>query len=309
MSIWGNKRLLIDRWDELPRVNGVRISAIYGRMETAFRTDQLLVDAYSKKPDFYLLVSEDRDKRDVRTKTLPKELANLFGNQTINGNKHYVSRVWFRTSDSGHGGFTDNTADFSGGDNDSFSYYRTKRWENARKDSVFEGDPFEKKITAVLKKSFKVEECDPWYDVEYPCTFLRKVGLLNYPDVKLPSWRWLYGRPYVSNNPKNNDNIRVYYEPWDSHVYLQKVVNPQKDDENLVYLTFPYDHDKKGDQFCNIIEWNSNKKEDPNGIVKYRILTNKRDGRVEVGAVINDKIQFKEIRWPDFYKIMSITKI
>jgi hypothetical protein len=113
-------RLLSDK--EFPKINGVKVSAIYGKMETAYRDDQLLSDAYDKKPDYYLIVTEDRyfdkngnwkNRKNITTRELPLEIAQFFGPQEINGIKVYVTRMYIRERCSGNGGFIDQTLDFS----------------------------------------------------------------------------------------------------------------------------------------------------------------------------------------------------
>ena len=314
---------------EFLKINGSRITAIYGRMETAFRTDQLLVDAYDKKPDYYLLVTEDRDydykknewidKPDIKTKKLPKEIAALFGPQEINGTKVYVTRMSIRKRCSGNGSFTDQTFDFGGGCgalSKTISYYRLKRWDNAYNLSVFQGEELGKKFEkAIVGKSYKVEALPDWFDIEYPCSYIRTEGGLNYPDVKLDSWRWSFGRPYVSNDYSNNypnkKHIRVFHAEWNAHLYFEAVDEPKEGDDNLVQITFSYGYEKKGDQFCHIAGWNETKKEDPNGIIRWKILkvNEKENWPYEVAAVINDKIQFKRTACNLYYRLVRMAKI
>ncbi len=317
MSAFENKRLIIDRFRELPEVNGTRINAIYGRMNTAYIPYAPLVDAGANKPDYYLLCTEDtyydkdgnyRDKKNIKVKTLPKELAALFGTQKVKGKETYITRLWFRTSDSGNGSFTDQSIQLNGAG--SITYYRTKRWAEAPKDAVFVGEPFEKKIVKVLGKKFKATELPEGYDVEYPCTYIRNEGGLNYPDVKQDSWRWLYGHPYISNKPNSTKNIRVYFEHLKAHLYLE-AVEPKEGDENLIQVTFPSGRDKHPEQFCHLGEWAESKKEAPKELIRFKILKvdKKNNWSYTVGAMIGDKIQWKRQTHNLFYRLNSISYI
>ena len=166
---------------QFPKINGTRINAIYGKMETAHRTDSILSDAYDKKPDYYLLVTEERyydkdgkwvDKPNLKVRELPKEIAELFGPQEINGEKIYVTRMYIRTGGSGNGSFIDQTLDFSGSCGalgKTISYYRLKRWDDAYKLAVFQGEELGNKFeAAIVGKSYKVEALPSDFDYEYP---------------------------------------------------------------------------------------------------------------------------------------------
>lgn len=322
MSAFGNKRLILDKYKDLPKVNGCTINSIYGRMETAYRTDQILTDAYGHKPDYYLLCTDDvadfktwKKKPNLKVKELPKELAALFGEQVINGKKTFISRMWFRTSDSGHGGFTDQTADFNGGDRDmGASYYRTKRWKDAHESCIFEGEEgFSKKIEAVLGKSFKAEVLPEWYDVEYPVSYIRNEGGLNYPDTKLSGWRRSYDMPYVRNQHDRN-HIRVFIESLNAHVYLEAIKDNdlQEGDTDLVQVQFS--RDSKSDQFCNVVCWAESKKEAPNQIIRWNVLkkTKKRDKTTEfeIAAMVGEKVQFKQKYLShQFYRLINFVNI
>lgn len=309
MSAFGNRELIIKR-EELPVVNGRRINAIYACMETAYRTDQILHDCYTDKPDYYHLVTNDRDFKDgrwfdvpdINVKTLPPALAALFGKVRINGEIKLVTNIWFRTSDSGNGSFTDQSISFK-----SFSYYRMERgtWGEG---SVFKGEPFEEKINAVLNHKFTVEELPEWYDREYPHTPLRRVGELLYPDTKLSGWRRSYDMPFVSNNYPNNDHIRVFYAPYNAHIYLSRVKEIKKGDDNLVEVSFSRDNNK-WDKFCCISTWAETKKEDPLGIIRWKALTKTKEWGFEFGAMINDKVQFKRMLNSYLYTIDRISFI
>ena len=309
MAVYENKQILI-KDNELPVVNGRRINAIYACMETAYRTDQILHDCYTDKPDYYHLVTDDSDYKngkwinvpDLNVKNLPAELAALFGKVEINGKTKLVTHLWFRTRCSGNGSFIDQSISFS-----SFCYYRLKRgtWGE---DSVFQGEPFEEKILKVLGGKFKVEELPEWYNVEYPHTPLRREGGLLYPDYKLSGWRRSYRMPFVSNNYPKTDNIRVFYEPWNAHLYLERVPNVEVGDKNLVVVKFSYESNESN-KFCCITTWAETKKEDPEGLVRFEILRIEKNRGIQVAAMLNGKVQFKEWRNSEFYRVVNISKI
>lgn len=314
---------------EIPKINGVKVKAIYGQMETAYRNDQLLSDAYNEKPDYYLIVTEDRkykdgkyvDCKNIKTRELPPEFAQFFGPQKINGTEVYVTRMYIRNRCSGNGSFIDQTLDFSGGfgaTTKTICYYRLDRWPDASKLGIFKGEPLGEKIEKTLvRKSFEVIPLPDDFDVEQPCVYIRNVGGLNYPDTKVSGWRWLYGdSPYVRNayDPKH---IRVYSEKDNAHIYLEEV-EPQKGDIDLVKINFNREFcdsfmGQKGDYFCSIVRWVKDKKEAPNQIIRFNVLNVEKDQYgtfVKVAAIANDKVQFKqEMNSKGFYRILKIQSL
>lgn len=310
---------------EFPRVNGTKIHAIYGRMNTAYSATSILDDAYDKKPDYYLLCTKEThyvngsrvQKKDIKVKELPEELAQFFGPQEVNGNKVYVTRMYIRESPSNNGSFTDQTLDFAGGcgvTGRHIYYYRLPRWKDAGELSVFKGEELgERYENTFIGKSFTVDVLPDDYNKEYPCVYIRKIGNLNYPDVKVSGWRWLYGSPYVRNesDPKS---IRVFSESLNAHVFLEEV-EPQKGDEDLIYIDFSRQWDdsflgQKGDYFCHIRCYNNDNKD----IVRYNILKvehHKQFG-TSVNAVIveNGKNQHcKDMRAKGFYRLVRIQNV
>lgn len=330
MAIFGNKKLIATR-EELPIVNGRSIHAIYGRMETAYyEKGRLLEDAYNEKPDYYLLCTEDSDykkdkngnynfvrKSNIETRELPAELAQLFGKQKSGNYSLYVTRMWIRTSCSGNGSFTDSLCSLEGGcgaEHKSINYYREKRWKDCTNESAtFIGEEYAKKIDSILGKKFTVEELPAEFNVEFPCSYIRNVGGLNYPDTKCSGWRWSQGDPYVSNafdhrgNP-DRTNIRVYLEKLNAHLYLEKVIEVEAGDEGLIDVNFSRSYDKNPNQFCRVSTWSDSKKEDPNGIIRWNVLSKNKKGEIEVGAMINDKVQFKR-DGGNFYRLNRLVFI
>ena len=317
---------------EFPKINGMKITAIYGRMETAHRTDQILSDAYDEKPDYYLLVTDERDytnmksgkKPNIMTRELPKEIAAFFGEQEINGEKVYVTRMTIRERCSGNGSFVDQTLDFSGSCGafcKVISYYRLKRWDKAHNLAIFKDEELGKKIESAFSgKSYKVEALPKDFDYEYPCSYIRTEGGLNYPDTKLSGWRWIYGSPYV-RNIYDSKFIRVFMEGLNAHVYLEEV-DPQEGDIDLIKVQFRREYDSKilgnkGDYFCNVVTWAPSKIEAPGEIIRYNVLKRTKHRQengggesIQVAAILNEKIQFKQDEWPNgFYRLVNLKVI
>jgi hypothetical protein len=296
-----------------------------------YEKGRLLEDAYNEKPDYYLLCTDDTDVSqgyrnykkypNIKTEKLPDELAQFFGPQNVNGYNVYVTRMSFRTSDSGNGSFIDQFCSFEGGcgaQHKSITYYRTKRWPDTKpgNGAIFEGEDYAKRIDTILNKTFTVEETPEWYDVEYQCSYIRKLGGLNYPDVKCSGWRWSHGAPYVSNKYDDRGtpdfkHLRVYVENLKAHFYLEAAETLEVGDSNLVEITFSRHHDKNPNQFCNIGQWNDSKKEDPGGVIRWQVqhISDKKDGwPYKMAAVIGDKVQFTRHTWGSgYYRIQRIS--
>jgi len=307
MTYYCNRRLIAS-YEELPIINGRRIHSIYGRMETAYyEKGRLLEDAYDEKPDYYLLCTDDKDHSlgwknnkkypAIRTRNLPKEISQFFGKQLIpNSNISIdVTTLYFRTSDSGNGSFIDQFCDFGGGcgaTSKNIIYYRTKRWEDAYYGAVFEGEEFANRIDSILGKKFTVEELPEHFNVEYPCSYIRKIGNINYPDVKCSGWRWSYGDPYISiiyddRGLPDRSDIRVYLEDMNVQLYLSKEKEFNVGDDHLVSVSFSYRHDKKPEQFCHVLRRNDKI------IFRWKILKINKDDTIDTVAMVNGKEHFK----------------
>jgi len=321
MSAFGDKKLIISK-DELPIVNGCRINSIYGKMETAYEK-KVMEDSYSNKPDYYLLCTDDvvghgvegkhwnEKKPNIKVRKLPKEIAALFGKQSINGKKTFVSRMWIRTSDSYNGSFIDSSMSLNGGSsNNSITYYRTEKKDWGGDFTIFKGSRFEKKILKVLNKEFTVEALPFWFDVEYPFSTIRTEGGLNYPDVKLETWRWLYGMPYVGQKGYGDrENIRVFNEKLNAHVYLEAIPSEELKEgmDDLIAVQFSYEHKKKSENFCHIIQW-VDSKEGVKGqeMIRFKILKNTKT-KFQCASMLNGEIQYRSDRGHKFYKLIRLS--
>ena len=299
---------------ERPKINGIEIAAIYSKK--LYVTGS--TDAYtSKETDFYLCVPWYGyiTGKPFKIKTLPPVFAALFGKQKYKDRTLDITHISFRESDSSNGSFTDETMEISDGNNRSFTIYRGCPYM-IKHGAVDPDSSFGKKMLATLGSKSNAELCPEGFASYYPQTPIQRVGRFVYPDAAQPSWRWLSGgRPYVTINHADQSNIRVYHEEYKAHLYLEQVI-PQKGDEGLIRCKFSYEQNadtrcNKGFNFVQLSEWTENKKEDPGGIIRWRILRMKRDKKsVEVAAVINDKIQFREESWmSNYYRLNSMVKI
>jgi len=283
--------------DELPIFNGIRIKSIYAkkRDERYYETRDLYGD---ETPDFYLLVPYFSSQKDQYVKTLPDSLLNVFGNKTDKGKKGFVKSITYRTSGSGNGSFVDDSISLGG-----FSFYRGLD----KKYGVDGNSEFGKNILATLNTKIDVPHCKEWEYCFYPCSFVRKEGGLNYPDVALDSWRWLYGKnPYISNEFGKRDNIRAWDEDMKAHLYLQRVDSVNDGDENLIIVRFSSHYDKKPDQFCTIQRWSDTKVNAKNEIMRFNVKTIKNE--IKLIPIVNGVEQnFNFDYYPsDTYKIMSV---
>ena len=99
---------------------------------------------------------------------------------------------------------------------------------------------------------------------------LRIEGGLTYPDELLESWRWLHGCPYVSMDKTDFGtwfkHIRVFYEPYNAHLYLENVM-PKPGEEGLVQVTFSFKNPGEHLKYCHIPYW-----ADTKDIIRSKIL-------------------------------------
>jgi len=285
---------------ELPTFEGIAIKAIYAqkRDDIFYRTRDLYTgetaDFYELVPYFICL----KGYKNMFVKTLPESLLKVFGKQEYNGKTGFVKSITYRTSGSGNGSFVDDSISLGG-----FSFYRglDKQY------SVDGNSEFGKNILATLNTKIDVPHCKEWEYRFYPCSFVRKEGGLNYPDVALDSWRWCYGSPYVSNEVGKKNNIRVWDDTMKAHLYLQLIDTVEDGEENLVCVRFSYHWDKKPDQFCNIQKWNNTKVGAENEIIKYKAHKVK-DGFELIPIVNGVEQSFKETLYFDStYRIMKIS--
>ncbi len=222
----------------------------------------------------------------------------VFGEQTYNGKTQYVTNLSYRVSGSGNGSFIDDSISLN-----NFSFYRGLD----DKYGVSGNSEFGKNILATLNIKIDIPICSEWEYMFYPCSFVRREGCLNYPDVALESWRWLYGKnPYISNEFGKRDNIRVWDDDMKAHLYLQRVESVVENDENLIIVDFSRYNDKKPNQFCTIKKWAKTKVGAENEIIRFKVKKNKNEFKL-VPIVNGIEQNFNFPYYPtDTYRIMSI---
>ena len=299
----------IVKYEELPVINGVCIKAIYAyqRNENYYRC----TDAPSiEKTDYYHCVPYFSKDNSINIKTLPKELADIFGNQVYGEDKIHVTHMSYRTSCSGNGSFTDDTMDICGsrinGTRSSFSIYRGVKYDI--------GVPLDselgKKMLNTLRKKYTVEECKIWEYTFDPCTHLRNEGGLNYPDYACQGWRRPHKMPYVTYDKCKT--FRVYFEPMNMHVYLERIDEPLEKGDVFVMVDFSRERDE-WDKFCFINHWADTKQGCANEIIRYKVDSVSRDKkRLTVYATDNaDKTFFKKDIYRDsyYYRIVNMKSI
>lgn len=291
MSCFGNKEILI-KIDELPKVNGMHIKNIYlkaydkrGVIDYTIRPQDALY-YYVLEPYFYTHNSEKYPL--IRTKTLPKEFAEIFDNileyeaQYIDSEEKHKIRIkptsiWYRTTDSGSGSFIDQSIEicgnsvFNGGKNN-ISFRRNSKCSFDMQPQ----HPIAQLMLNTLNIDVNVElmsECEYSY---YPCTTLRRVDNWNYPTPVCDGWRWLCGMPYVSLD--NNKSMRILNENIKAHIFVLKV-EPQDVCVGMEYIRIEFSngYEKEPEKYCNIKSWGSNHIEDPNGMIHYRVDNIKMD--------------------------------
>jgi hypothetical protein len=301
MCVCSPETLIRDK--ELPIINGRRIKSIYAM--GFFSTTDKLVDApVAGRIDCYICYTEDRDykivdgksvwidKPNVKLKELPDIFKPLFEKSTS---------LWYRMTDSCNGSFTDGSIYLKSG-----TVYRGIKYMQDAYGCIPVNSKLGKQALATLNSVSEVEELEESFGVQYDKTWLRRENDMWWPDMALPTWRPSGCYPYITQNIYNTDNIRVYYENWGKTLFLERV-KEEVGDEGLVYVHFPRE---KGRDFCTIMTWADSKKEDPGGIVRFKVLDiNEKDNwSIHVAAMLNDKVQFKEKRHGgSFYRLNRIS--
>lgn len=289
-----NKYTLLSR-DEFPKINGIAIRGIYPYKLKHNGSTHI----FSGTPDYWRLVPLGRKDKDIKLKALPEPFYSILGKGDMSTHMSY------REHDSANGSFTDETVSLVLGERNYLNFYRAEPYMDKYDCTIKKDSKLGKLILSTIGLDIKVDVLDDSYGVWYEQTYIERVGSVWYPDVAQESWRWLHGMPYVSNNYLDNTHIRVLNRKLGIQYYMERI-EPKKDMDNLVIINFPNNSDKRGYEFCNPITWSERKLEDPNGLVRYRILHIKRDGSIQVAAILNDKIQFKEWRNGYFYIVHRI---
>jgi hypothetical protein len=308
-----SKRTIISS-DKMPRINGSRFSSIYSYQIEPHGQPR---DCYHDKPDFWefppLSTSKWAKDRRIKLKELPHPFNKFLGVPFEWKGKTYRARnMWFRESDSANGSFTDQTVTLNCGDNRWLSMYigceHFIKGEHIIEEDSWLGKLILEAVGLNLKDVPELPVDTGYY---YPQTHIVKVDFAYYPDTGLPSWRWLYGSPYVTNG-NGKKQIRVLHRESQMHVFLEQVY-PEAGDDNLVMVTFPAAHDKQGDSFCNVMSWAHTKEGAANEIIRWeieRIKESKEGWPVVAHATVNCKRQFKRETWNDcWYKIVRMVPV
>jgi hypothetical protein len=322
MAIWGNKEILI-KIDELPEINGMKIASIYlhsydkrGVKDYTVRPEHAEI-YYSCTPYFH---SVDSKKYPIiNTRTLPKELQLIFDTEhdiyfkyqdsdKLEHRKIRPTSIWYRTSCSGNGSFTDSSIYVDGsnsiGNRGGFSVTRNDKSGC----SVDSNTETYKLVFATLNIKATVKALEEYEYCYYPSTTLRNVDGLNYPDTVCNGWRWLYGMPYVSLD--NNKSMRILNVDLKCHVYALKV-NPEDVEVGMEYIIISFGgRDKDPDKFCYIKSWSDSKQSDPNGMIHYRVdkIVNGKKKYAECTVMGQDvkKYQKQDVDLYSFYSIVRI---
>lgn len=237
MSTYGESFRIID-YGSLPRINGILIESIWGKVTTAYERETYNNSPrIDKREDYYLCQPCFRSNKPLKLKVLPDEINDLF-------KKYNLSNLWFRTSDSGHGGGVDSAAvgNVPNHLRTQHVYYRydeTNTWKSSTYCHLLNSD-FGLMVENILNKNYTVDVLPDYYDVTFPVTHLRTESGINYPDTKISSWRGLYGKPYVCMTYGDKRNIRFFDEKTNSHYYLQLATDEElkKGISNALYINF-----------------------------------------------------------------------
>lgn len=310
MAVFGNREILID-YDELPRINGIRITDIY---RVAFDTRQ--IKDYTVRSDdasyYYSCSPYFSSDETQRVRKLPDVLQKIFDepqmgkfhneqtDETWERKLDKVTSIWFRTRCSGHGGFIDSSIHLrgtSGNFSETLSVTRNdKSIVDVEKTGLYDK----------LIKTLNIKEDIPVLAEEeytyYPSTTLRNVDGLFYPDPVCSGWRRSWHMPYTSPDGSKNA-IRVLDDDLKCHTYLVKVETDNLEvGEEYIKVQFP--NDKLN--YCNISKWADSKKDLAGQYIRYRI--DKVGTKIVHVTVMNQIKRYakEEYRWNPFYKIVRI---
>ena len=270
--------------DELPKINGESIKAIfpmkyyekYNRVQSCYKGDVA---------DYYYCSNYFHNGRDLRIKELPKEFKELMGDDS------YIS---YRVRGSGNGSFIDDSIYISVIDSQNFSV--------TRGDNNTEFSEIGVKLLNTLNKEYICEEVGEYEFIKTDSVPFRIEGGFSYPDKSCIGWRKPTEFPYVSNEVGSVDNIRVFDEDINAHVYLQKVSELKKGDTDLVRVIFTSD---KPHLFCNILKWTFN----PNDYIRFNIEVKHRDNTYGAIAMNNTERRFKQTVYNgQMYRVINIMK-
>lgn len=241
-------------YSHMPKINGHIIDSIWSPYDFVSDEsewdDPLLYDKWTYSPYF----SSDREDSTLYN-VIDKEIRKLFGWQTIAGKLQFVRHISFRTSSSGHAN-PDNIATIYVSEN-IISVYDIEGATYYGSHSIYYNDPYFVKVCeTLLNKKFTVEHYnkpnpgiqdlkkqmtlkEAHFYKEISCG-IRFIDGLIYPDALLSSWR-NSNLPVIANKYCDK-SIRVWYEPWNSHLFLRKITLEEFPDfyGNVFFVDFHY---------------------------------------------------------------------
>lgn len=279
MATFGNKDILI-KLDELPRINGERIEAIYRKKYDKRGVKDYTVRDEDAEEYFYCdayFRLHSGESRLVRK--LPEPLQKIFdepqravyrNNETGEETEHIieVSYISYRTKCSGHGGFIDDSITIGGVSLKNNTSHSISIRRNDKSTKYTELTGIYDKLIATLNIKAEIPELEEHEYKYYPTTTLRRVDNWNYPTPVCSGWRRDNKMPYVTLDDRKS--LRVLNENLKCHVFLLKVEPEEVTvDEEYCIVNFGYDEDSH--KYCFIKSWAHFKEDDPNGMIKYQV--------------------------------------
>ena len=327
MATFGNREILI-KIDELPKVNGMNIESIYqeyfdNRGVKDYRVHPKHAEKYySLRPYFHGVNSKKYPI--LHTRTLPPQLQAIFDEPQeakyqdtktgeIYHKKIMVSSIWYRTSDSGHGGFIDDSITLNGAglirQSDSDISITRNDKNTTRKELT---GITEKLLGSIINISGTVELLKEYEYRYYECTTLRRVDNWWYPSPVCSGWRRSHKMPYVTLD--NKKSLRVLNDDLKCHVFFLKVEPDEVQiGEEYCIIDFSYGYDEEPDKYCSIRRWAHFKQSDPNGMIHFRIdklcFDKSHNEKYAECTVVGQEIKKsskKEYSLDSFYRIVRI---
>ena len=305
--------------DLLPKINGKHITGVW--CPDRFSTDMAMLDDTNWSFTARFGIVDHKYTEIVnRDRCLPKEFKEVLGWQVINGKRVFVQNLSFREDRSGHASFDSFLSVYVGGDQDNVYYYDASvpyysdKWYTQK-------DPYCQRVLDLCGRNFEtIYKPNPNQEWEprFPGlegdqgTFFFKAGGLNWPCKFSRPWSRSGHLPFVSNKMKENGcpdrtHIRVLDEDKRTIYYFSKVLEEYEvGDESLYDLTFPRDW-KESLYYVFVMRWVESACPFES-FIDHRVLTKHRNGEYTIGYLLDGKIHHKRRGYPNFYRIVNITK-
>jgi hypothetical protein len=271
-----------------PIINDRRIHTIYTTGENSRYEGKGKSRMYVQDPILYECLYDGGFREPngrILLKTLPNELAKFFGLISNKDKTMFANSIHFRQSGSGNGGFVDDLFYVRGwasnATSEIFSWYGEDI--NSKGNCCIDsGSPLHKALMGFVGNKYTLDEAEFHecnfnmkertldFASKYPYAHssIQYIDGLVYPDVKLDSWRWLHGYPYVRQDRADitsyPENIRVYDQILEQHLYLRQA---KEEDIGMEAITVTFAWRDSGDQygrswaryFCRIRQYNERK--------------------------------------------------